>query len=759
LHALKDYLDMVEILAGYPAIHQTFNLVPSLVEQLEDYAAAGLPLSGPGGGTAGESSGGAAGGAASSGGPTAGVADIYWEHTIKPATDLSPEERAFVVERMCERPDHPRAKSHPRYLELAQKRQSEACRGWDDCGAAFTTDELRDLQVWFNLAWCDPTLLETEPLLALVQRGRDYREEDKQVLARVQNDILGRIIPAYRQAAARGQVEVSTSPYFHPILPLLANTDSARVGAGDTILPRRRFAHPEDAWEQVESGMAKHEQVFGSRPRGMWCSEQSVGEDVVPLLLRAGVEWTISDQTILSRSTGGTAAANGDDSAGSSPYIPYVLQREEGQVTIVFRDHTLSDLVGFGYQSWDSRDAANDLLNRIRAIGASLSTDTATSGRPPASGRPPLVTIALDGENAWEYYPHDGRDFLRFLYEGLAADPGLRCVTVSEHLQEYPATTPLDWLHTGSWIGGNLCTWSGDPGHNAAWDLLHDARDLAAARRRQASRTAAPAGTTAGASGAPTDGAVGAVGQAGGAAGEAASPDGQAIEEAWRHIMVAQGSDWFWWFGEHHHTDLDYVWDLEFRQHLQEVYRLLGQSVPIRLYLPVFAAAAVTRPALPTGTIQPSMDGRLTDEDRWDKAGLLAPDHPSTMQRAEGTRIVEARFGWGRENLYLLLIPRDRTDLEGLELDLTVTPAGGEDESVFHVALADGGRMDVTCTQRGHLAGTATGAWRDVVEIALPLAVPALAGDDRLGLVLRVGRGGMTDHVFRSAGLTPVGEV
>ena len=764
LHALKDYLDMVEILAGYPTIHQTFNLVPSLVEQLEDYAAGGLPLSAAGT-RAGLGPSGAAGG-----GALARVTDIYWEHTIKPAADLLAGERAFIVERMCERPDHPRAKAHPRYLELAQKRQSEASLGWDSCGATFTTDELLDLQVWFNLAWCDPTLLEAEPLLTLVQRGRDYREEDKQVLALVQNDILGKIIPAYRQAAARGQIEMSTSPYFHPILPLLTNTDSARVGAGDTILPRRRFAHPEDAWEQIETAMAKHKQVFGSRPRGMWCSEQSVGEDVVPLLLRAGVEWTISDQTVLSRSMAGTTSGTAADEAGPSPYVPYLLQREAGQVAIVFRDHTLSDLVGFGYRSWDSREAANDLLNRIRAIGTSLSAqsgsgggggdpDTATSERYPASRRPPLVTIALDGENAWEYYPHDGRDFLHFLYEGLAADPGLRCVTISEHLQECPATEPLDWLHTGSWIGGDLRTWSGDPGHNAAWDLLHDARDLAAARRRQARALPARGTMTIGDAAAPIDTATATAGQAGGAARDAVPPDREATETAWHHVMIAEGSDWFWWFGEHHHTELDYVWDLEFRQHLQEVYRLLGETVPIRLYLPVFAAAATTPRVLPTGTIRPLIDGRLTEDDRWDKAGLLLPEHPSTMQRAEGTRIVEARFGWDPENLYLLLIPRDRTDLEGLELDLTVTPAGGEDESAFHVALAEGGRMDAICTQCGHLSGTATGVWRDVVEIALPLAAPPLAGDERLGLVLRVGSGGMTDHVFRSVGLTPVGEV
>ncbi len=315
LHAVKDYLDMVEILAAYPTIRQTFNLVPSLVEQLEDYAAGGLPevWSPQAAQSETAATNAAAGPDARPAAPgSAPVADVYWQHTIKPAADLTPKERAFLLERMCERPDHPRARSHPRYLELAKKRQSEASGGWDSCAAAFTVDEIRDLQVWFDLAWCDPTLLETEPLLSLVQRGRDFREEDKQALGGVQNDILRRVIPAYRKASASGQIEISTTPYYHPILPLLANTDSARVGCGDTVLPHRRFAHPEDAWEQVESGMAKHEQVFGTRPRGMWCSEQSVGEDVVPLLAKAGVRWTISDQVVLSRSaTGSTPGPNG----------------------------------------------------------------------------------------------------------------------------------------------------------------------------------------------------------------------------------------------------------------------------------------------------------------------------------------------------------------------------------------------------------------------------------------------------------------
>ncbi|MBN1629494.1 MAG: glycoside hydrolase, partial [Thermoleophilia bacterium] len=306
LHALKDYLDMVEMLADYPDLHHTFNLVPSLVEQLEDYAGGQF-------------------------------FDVYWEHTLKPADQLDPAARAFIVERMCERSDHPRARTHARYGELASKREAHAHHGWEACAGAFTDDELRDLQIWFDLAWFDPRALESGPLSELVAKGRHFSEDDKQVIAHAQADILARTLPAYRDAARRGQVELSTSPYFHPILPLLANTDSARIGAPQTLLPPRRFAHPEDAAEHVRTALAKHELVFGDRPRGMWCSEQAVGEDMLPLLMDAGLSWTISDETVLARSLAGAAGLGSRALTPHSLYTPFRLEREGSEIAMVFR--------------------------------------------------------------------------------------------------------------------------------------------------------------------------------------------------------------------------------------------------------------------------------------------------------------------------------------------------------------------------------------------------------------------------------------
>jgi alpha-amylase/alpha-mannosidase (GH57 family) len=728
LHALKDYLDMVQTLSDYPAIHQTFNLVPSLVEQLEIYASGDF-------------------------------VDLYWEYTLRPAEELGPAERAFVAERLCEAAGHPRAQSHPRYQELARKREAHAPSGWDACAQSFSVAELRDLQVWFNLAWFDPRTLAAPPLRGLVERGRDFSEEDKSALAQVQGEILAQVLPAYRRAAREGRVELSTSPYFHPILPLLANSDSARVAAGDTVLPRRRFAHPEDAWEQVESAVAKHEQVFGQRPRGMWCSEQAVGEDVIPLLARAGLEWTISDETVLSRSLWGSATDARTSARRSWPeqvsaappaltpdalYAPYRLPRESGEIAIVFRDHTLSDLIGFTYRSWDAKDAAADLLRRLREIAA--------------TGRARLVTIALDGENAWEYYHRDGQDFLARLYEGLVTEPALRCVTISEHLEEMPPERQLDWLHTGSWIGGDLRTWSGDPAHNVAWDLLHDARDLVAARRCRppaigATRTACPG--TAGATQAEAAQADG-PNLAGGAPAGGAPADA-----AWHHILVAEGSDWFWWFGVHHHTELDHVWDLEFRRHLQAAYDALGEPVPARLRLPILDHEDPLRPLPPRGKTRPDIDGRLSDHEGWAVAGRLGREPASTMQPAGADLISEVRFAWDPSQLFLLLLPRDPACFPGLAIDLALTLPDGQPALRVGLVLAaaetQGEAGSATVLHWSPPDSRLECAWGQVAELRLPLSEPFPAEGAGLGLELRIGHDSGTGQVFHSRGLASLG--
>ncbi len=408
-------------------------------------------------------------------------------------------------------------------------------------------------------------------------------------------------------------------------------------------------------------------------------------------------------------------------------------------MAIVFRDHNLSDLIGFAYQSWVSRDAASDLIHRLKEIRRNLASATGLSiqaqavGACSAGGRKvqvPLVTIALDGENAWEYYPRDGRDFLQYLYESLSADPEFRCVTISEHLNESPPVRSLDWLHTGSWIGGDLRTWCGDTAQNAAWDLLHRARDAVASHTSHTSHS-------------PAD-------------------SSQPISAAWRHILVAEGSDWFWWFGDHHHTDLDHVWDLNFRRHLQAAYQSLGEPVPLDLYMPLLEQGPTALPALPRGPVSPVIDGVMeTGPDpsigEWALAGSLSRDLPSTMQRADGTNITRVHFGWQASRLCILIIPEKSDLLTGLEIELRVTWSEGNDDPVVRFTLEDNGQTQLSYVQGSRLGAEIEVAWKDVIEIALPLETASMADTCLSGLVLHIGRGGLIEHVFHSAGLASLG--
>jgi alpha-amylase/alpha-mannosidase (GH57 family) len=453
----------------------------------------------------------------------------------------------------------------------------------------------------------------------------------------------------------------------------------------------------------------------------MWCSEQAVGEDVIPLLLENGICWTISDETILARSLSGVSHPTENGSRGANLGVrdlqrAYRLDREEGQLSIIFRDHTLSDLIGFAYCRWNARDAANDLLYRLREIHRNLDSAGAYATQPSSkgdSGRDlPLVTIALDGENAWEYYARDGRDFLQYLYEGLQQDPSLRCVTVSEHLAESPAVQSLGWLHTGSWIGGDLGTWIGDRAHGVAWELLREARE----NIDKAS--------------APLD-----------------------LEEAREQVRIAEGSDWFWWFGDHHHTSLDAVWDLTFRQHLQESYRLAGTEAPLSLSYAVCGEFVCAMPAPPSAPISPNIDG-LMEPEEWVAAGRLATTTSSTMQRAGGVPIREVRHGSDGEHLFLLIVPDSGYSLGGTEIQVQLMRPADEEDLIFILTLAEDGGVRTECKLNPKAAEGTRGVWKEVVEISLPLLEilgPAAEPD----LTVRIGHDGMVENEFHSAHYGP----
>ena len=550
LHGTKDYLDLVLLLERYPKLHQTVNLVPSLILQLEDYIA----------GTA---------------------FDPYLVVSLTPTERLSQEQRQFIVEHFFDANHHTLIDPHPRYAQLYQQRQEKG-QAW--CLENWHLQDYSDLLAWHNLAWIDPLFWDDPEIDSWLRQGRDFTLSDRQRIYSKQQEILRRIVPQHRQMQKAGQLEITTTPYTHPILPLLADTDAGRVAVPNMTLPQQRFQWSEDIPRHLRKAWELYQDQFGQNPRGLWPSEQSVSPQILPYIAKQGFNWICSDEAVLGWTLKHFFHRDGAGNVLEPEFLyrPYRLETSAGDLAIVFRDHRLSDLIGFTYGSMEPKKAAADLVGHLEAIAHSLKhrqTDSSTTLE-----HPWLVTIALDGENCWEFYPQDGKPFLESLYQTLSDHTELQLVTVSEFLDQFPATETLsaDQLHSGSWVDGSFTTWIGDPAKNRAWALLAEARAVLANH---------PEAT------------------------EENNP------EVWEALYAAEGSDWFWWFGEGHSSNQDAIFDQLFREHLYAIYQALNEPIPPHLYQPVEAHES-RADHRPEGFIHPTIDGR-GDEQDWDKAGRV----------------------------------------------------------------------------------------------------------------------------------------
>ena len=609
LHALKDYWGMVALLEEFPGVRVTFNLVPSLLVQLEAFA-------------------------------RDEARDRHLEIGLKPAETLTADERAFAVANFFHAHGPRMIAPYPRYAELLARREA-AGSGLSARGQAaqFSADDLRDLQVWHKLAWIDPFYFDRDPRVrALVAKGRGFSEEDKLTLRGVELELLRKVVPEYRAAAERDQVELSTSPFYHPILPLLCDTDVYLRTHPHSRMPREPFQYPDDAAEQLARAVALHQQLFGTRPKGLWPSEGSVSDAMVPLVVRAGFRWMATDEEILARTTGQRVSrdAHGHVERPELLYRPYRVGAATESVACGFRDHSLSDLIGFTYAGWSAAAAADDFVRRIEEAG--------TRYRARSGGEEATVFVILDGENAWEHYEGQGRPFLRELYGRLASHPELRTVTMSEACAD--AVEPLPSIFPGSWIGGDFYIWIGHPDDHRAWSQLADARRAL---------DQPPAGVS-----------------------------DAALARAREEVLIAEGSDWFWWYGDDHSSDHDAEFDELFRRHLRNVYRSLEKPIPEELFVTNITTqppAAGISPA--TGLIQPVLDGEVTSYFEWVGAGCVdvgstAGAMHQVSDRPDRISLIE--FGFDLEYLYLRVEGTARMgDLlqEGLVVTLRfLKPAG-----------------------------------------------------------------------------------
>ncbi len=595
LHAIKDYVALPRIFREFPAIRHTFNLVPSLLKQLRDYV-------------------------------EKGAQDTFLAVSRKHALDLTREDESFLLKNFFSAYPPTMILPHPRYGELYRGRErAMAAAERPGSTGGFGSSDFNDLVTLFNLAWFHPIHREEDRELSRIWRKEGgYTEREKQYVLDRQLDLMAEVIPEYRKLVERDGGELSASPLYHPILPLVIDNRAAQEALPGAPLPRLPFSYPEDAWEQIRQGRGYLADLFGREPEGMWPSEGSVSPKALELMARAGFRWAATDEILLARSLGkhlGRDPSGVPDEPGWV-YLPYHAQTPSGPIHLFFRDHHLSDLIGFEYSRWDPVDAAKNFTYKIKMIyNKCLSI--------PSHLRKEsyIVPVILDGENAWEYFPDSGTLFLKTLLSKLSNLPKeIQFNTFSGAIDSAGYSVPLPSLPTGSWIDGTFGIWIGHREDHSAWEMLSQARNL---WQRRFDRTRA-AGLT------------------------DLSEDLQAARE---HLFVAEGSDWCWWYGDDHYTPHGPEFDRLFRHHVKAAYRTLGEKPPDSLDIPILREDRMPskRNLLesPRSFIRPKINGKLTSYFEWSAATRYFPSPEyGTMHRAGIAILSCLYYGFDESTLY-----------------------------------------------------------------------------------------------------------
>ncbi len=523
LHAIKDYTDMAYHLEQTPGARAVVNFVPILLDQLEDYAKQFT---------------------------TGQLHDpllrllAHEDHAV-----LSPEERELALN-ACFRSNHTKMiapyPAYKRLLDLFDRLQTDG-----EAALSYLSGQyMSDLLTWYHLVWCGESVRREHALVAqLMSKAEGFSYEDRRQLLDFIGELIAGIIPRYRKLAESGQIEISATPHYHPLAPLLIDFASAREAMPDAPLPKSPH-YPKGrlrVTEHVRLAKESHRERFGAEPQGMWPAEGSISSETLEVLAAEGCRWTASGESVLVNSL--RQAQHAVPARAQYLYRPYRLKEGSGGLQCFFRDDRLSDLIGFEYSRWHGKDAAHHFIEQIVDIAQHT-----------AEGETPVVSVILDGENAWEYYPYNGFYFINELYAALEAHEQIRTTTFSDYLEKQgtadaatdrAATHHLEKVVAGSWVYGNFSTWIGSPDKNRAWDLLCVAKQsfdmvMSSNRLSPAEREAAE-----------------------------------------KQLCSCESSDWFWWFGDYNPAHSVASFDRLFRHNLTELYRLLKLPPPLNLSEPV----------------------------------------------------------------------------------------------------------------------------------------------------------------------------
>jgi alpha-amylase/alpha-mannosidase (GH57 family) len=681
LHALKDYWGMVKILEEFPGVHMTFNFVPLLAEQLEEYASGKFKES-------------------------------WFDIAFARTETLTIEQKREIIERAFQVNDI-YVHRWPRFAELRSQVQSA---GAEASVQHFSVRDWRDLQVLSQLAWTDEEFFVEDAAMAkLSEKGKNFTAADSALLQERQQRLLNLVLPEYRRAESRGQIEISTTPYYHPILPLLCDTDIARVSNPHTPLPHPAFRYPEDAREQLQRSRDFHERVFGKPPAGLWPSEGSVSDESLEIAMKLGFKWFATDEGVLgrTRNLGFWRDPSGYPDNGPELYTPWRFKRGKGEMSGFFRDHYLSDLIGFVYSRMSADVAADDLHRRIRAIG---------DREPP--GQTATVSIILDGENAWEYYPGNGRDFLRKFYKRIEDDPEIRPLTMSEAIQETPGQPVMEGIFPGSWIGANFDVWIGHAEDVRAWELLREARvEYGKAVERSS----------------------------------LSSPEVVArLARAKESLLAAEGSDWNWWYGPEHGSVNDAEFDSLYRKHLTGIYNALGEQAPDELAHPIKRSPEGSKHEPPSAYLDVAVDGREGGYFEWLGAGFYATERRTSAMHGRVYVFGDFYYGFGPDRFYLRVDPVAEAIAEMPDFQLRVTIWDSRetrltlriDKRLLAGCMVEQGG---TCLVRPERSVSA--AYGKILELGLAKDLFELQGRRELLLSIAIWKGGLPLDILPAEGM------
>ena len=567
LHAIKDYYDMPWMLYRHSGLKATFNITSPLILQLELYY------------------------------DRAEAHDKFLALWLSHPTLLDEKSRAWIL-KICKSTQYnTMVKEFPRYKELYYREH-------------FNNDELLDIEVLFMLSWCGVYLRENSQIVKhLIQKKRDYDDEDKALLLTELSKFVSGIFDYYKKLHEEGVISISTTPLNHPILPLLLDMNNATYANASTNIPKDHMPLAADASLQVAKSKELFLKTFGFTPDGFWPAEGSVDEKTVALLKEHNIKWIATDEEILFKSIN---SRNRDNL-----YKAY----EYNDMCIGFRDHYLSDLIGFSYRHQDSESAANSFVGELQKIEHNNNKGT--------------VFVILDGENAWEFYKNNGFDFFDALYSKLSHLSWCKTLTMDEVYEL--DKVKLQNLAPGSWINGEFNTWVGHREKTRAWELIY-------ITKRDYQR----------------------------------HKDGlsdQIKEKISEHFLAAECSDWFWWYGDDHYTDFGVEFDELFRNHLIEIYDLMNLKAPTDIFIPILEEKSVVDFWLkPQSNISPHMNGKHDSFFEWIGCGVIDESKLfSTMDRQRGP-IRKILYGQDSKNVYVSFLAKRKILSSDDFVHITIEP-------------------------------------------------------------------------------------